>query len=159
MTPYLYASCVERDGLGILLRGHAGAGKSSFSLSLINRGLNLVGDDQVFLRNVEGKLFASPAESLKGLLEVRGVGILQLKYTPECEIAYLIDLVPGYRSERLPEMESVEIQGVPLRSFHINPMDPRAIEKVFVLLHPDFEGFYSDQVESLRALSKAAKGA
>lgn len=144
IIPYLHASCVEKNGLGVLLRGHAGAGKSSFALSLINQGFMLVADDQVRASAEDGCLMARPAESIKGLLEVRGVGILKLKHSPICQVQYLIDLVPGFRSDRLPALKTTSINGIDVRSFQMNPMDPKSIEKVLVLFHQDFLGFYED---------------
>lgn len=154
MTTHIYASCVEKNGRGILLRGHAGAGKSSFTLSLINRGMSLVGDDQIRINNTDGKLIARPAENIKGLLEVRGIGILNLNYSESCEIVYVINLVPGYHSERLPENQEVEIQGVSIRTFNINPLDPTAIEKVLILFHPVFQDFYQKPALSTRKIAK-----
>lgn len=141
VIPYLHATCVEKDGLGVLLRGHSGAGKSAFALALINRGFKLVADDQVRTSVVDGGLNAHPAEPLKGLLEVRGLGILKLSYSPACQIQYLIDLVPGFRCDRLPYFFETLISGVKVRSFQMNPMDPKSVEKVLVLFHQDFVGF------------------
>ncbi len=154
IIPYLHASCVEKDGFGVLLRGHAGAGKSSFALSLINRGFKLVADDQVWVVVQDEQLQAFPADALKGLLEVRGVGILRLGHTQVCVIKYLIDLVPGFRSDRMPESMTTNLNGVPLRSFQMNPMDPRSIEKILVLFHQDFLGFYEDQDQKGETTSK-----
>ncbi|GEM_PF-1252882 len=145
VIPYIHASCVEKDGRGILLKGHSGAGKSSFALALINRGFTLVADDQVLASAKDDRLLAEPADALKGLLEVRGVGLLRMRYSPSCQIQVLIDLVPGFRSERLPSPKTQLLHGLPIRSFQINPMDPRSIEKVLVLFHPDFQGFYESE--------------
>lgn len=141
VIPYLHATCVEKDGLGVLLRGHAGAGKSSFALALINRGFKLVADDQVRTSLIDGFLTAQPAEVLKGLLEVRGLGILKLSYSPVCQIQYLIDLVPGFKCDRLPSYFETTINGARIQSFQMNPMDPNSVEKVLVLFNQDFLGF------------------
>lgn len=148
IIPYIHASCVEKEGRGILLRGHSGASKSSFALTLINRGFTLVADDQVRVSTQDNKLIAEPAEALRGLLEVRGIGLLRMNYSPSCELQVLIDLVPGYRADRMPAVETQTLHGLALRSFQINPMDPRGIEKVLVLFHPDFLGFYEEETRS-----------
>jgi HPr kinase/phosphorylase len=144
VIPYLHASCVEKDGRGILLRGHSGAGKSSFALSLINRGFKLVADDQVRTVVENGCLVAQAASALKGLLEVRGVGIIKLDYSPSCHVQYLIDLVPGFRSDRMPPMVQTSINSILVRSFQMNPMDSKSIEKVLILFHQDFLSFYEE---------------
>lgn len=146
IVPYIHASCVEKNGRGILIRGHSGAGKSAFALALMNHGFRLVADDQVRVAVEEGCLTAQPAEPLKGLIEVRGVGLLRMNHTPSCTLLYQVDLIPGYRYERLPASKRAKIQGVSLRSFQMNPMDPRSIEKILVLFHQDFLGFYEEDM-------------
>ncbi|MFX9123820.1 hypothetical protein ABTN41_20460, partial [Acinetobacter baumannii] len=54
----------------------------------------LVSDDQVLLERVEGKLVARAPESIRGKLEARGVGIVEVKYAPDAELFALVDLVP-----------------------------------------------------------------
>lgn len=144
VIPHLHASCVEKDGIGILIRGHSGAGKSSFALSLLNHGFRLVADDQVRTVVENGALIAEPADNLKGLLEVRGVGILQMNYSPRCTLRYLVDLVPGYVPERLPKSRQKYLSGVPLQIFQMDSRDPKSIEKILVLFHQDFLGIYEE---------------
>ncbi|SRR5260221_14264811 len=151
-TSYIHASCVELKGRGLLIRGQAGSGKSSFALSLINRGFKLVADDLVHIFSEKDQLIAQPAKPLKGLLEVRGIGIIQLMSTQYCMVDYIVDLVPGIRTERLPELKTTDIQDIPVRSFRINPTDPYATEKALILFHQDFLGFHEHQQNELMEL-------
>lgn len=84
----LHASCVARDGHGVLLLGGSGVGKSDLALRLLDRGFRLVADDRVL---VCGGL-ASPPEALAGLIEVRGVGILRVEAVFPVALALLVDL-------------------------------------------------------------------
>jgi HPr kinase/phosphorylase len=93
---HIHASCVSREGAGVLLLGPPGSGKSDLALRLLSRGFALVADDQVVLD--EG--LARPAPALAGLLEVRGLGIVRVVHAPEARLVLAIELGA---SPRLPE--------------------------------------------------------
>lgn len=70
---------VEIHGIGTLLLGPSGIGKSECALFLVERGHRLVADDQVCLtRTPDGTVRAAPAPLLKHHLEIRGLGILNI---------------------------------------------------------------------------------
>ncbi len=103
----VHGTCVARDGAGVLLLGPAGTGKSDLALRLLSRGFDLVADDQVLIEDGAAR---SP-ESLAGLLEVRGLGILRLPHAATARLALAIELgLP----ERLPEARFHEELGLPL---------------------------------------------
>ena len=66
-------------GLGVLIQGDSGIGKSETGLELVKRGHRLVADDRVdvFARD-EMTLWGEPAEILRHMLEIRGVGIIDV---------------------------------------------------------------------------------
>ena len=67
-------------GLGVLLTGESGLGKSELGLELISRGHGLVADDAVDLyRTTQSALEGRCPELLRNLLEVRGIGLLDIK--------------------------------------------------------------------------------
>ena len=67
-------------GLGVLLTGESGLGKSELGLELISRGHGLVADDAVDIyRNSQHSLEGRCPELLLNLLEVRGIGLLDIK--------------------------------------------------------------------------------
>jgi HPr kinase/phosphorylase len=67
-------------GLGVLLTGESGLGKSELGLELISRGHGLVADDAVDLYRVsQTALEGRCPELLMNLLEVRGIGLLDIK--------------------------------------------------------------------------------
>ncbi|MFN6935053.1 MAG: HPr kinase/phosphorylase [Tsuneonella sp.] len=79
MAQSLYqATAVSIGDRALLLSGPPGCGKSSLALALIDRGASLVGDDGVALEIREGRVWAGPPDATRGLIEVRGVGIISL---------------------------------------------------------------------------------
>ncbi|MGQ3676157.1 HPr kinase/phosphorylase [Xanthobacter sp. TB0139] len=117
--PSIHASCVAVGEAGILVRGPAGCGKSSFILNLMldaPRCLppgDLVADDRVFLSRQNGALWAAPPPVLAGLVEVRGLGIMRFPHRPRVRLTHLVDL--GRDNERMPECRHVDFEGVELR--------------------------------------------
>src|SRR5579875_2075026 len=68
---------VDVYGIGILITGSSGIGKSETALELIKRGHRLVADDAVVIRQVsDDSLVGSPPTLLQHLLEIRGLGVL-----------------------------------------------------------------------------------
>jgi HPr kinase/phosphorylase len=67
-------------GLGVLITGESGLGKSELGLELISRGHGLVADDAVDLYRVnQASIEGRCPELLRNLLEVRGIGLLDIK--------------------------------------------------------------------------------
>ena len=97
----IHGTCVYMNGAGILLRGRSGTGKSDLALRLINDGAQLVADDQVALQIAHGNLLASAPSSLKGLLEIRGVGIIKVCSRTSAAVRLIVDLVGEKEVKRL----------------------------------------------------------
>jgi HPr kinase/phosphorylase len=104
----MHASCVARDGSGVLLLGPPGSGKSDLALRLIDRGFVLVADDRV---DIEAGI-ARPPAPLAGLLEIRGLGILQLPHLPAATLALAVEL--GADGDRLPAPQRHAALDLPL---------------------------------------------
>lgn len=76
----LHGVLVDVYGVGLLLMGSSGIGKSECALDLVMRGHRLVADDVVNCDyKPPGMVFGAPADLLRYHLEVRGLGILNLK--------------------------------------------------------------------------------
>lgn len=86
------ASCVSIGGAALLISGESGIGKSELALALIDRGAQLISDDHTALRVDHGRLVASPAPNIGGLIEVRNLGLLPVEPGPDCPVALLIEL-------------------------------------------------------------------
>jgi HPr kinase/phosphorylase len=73
----VHGALVEVDGLGVLLLGRSGIGKSECALELISRGHRLVADDIVELReDADGRVVGSAPERVRHYMEIRGLGIV-----------------------------------------------------------------------------------
>lgn len=76
----VHGSLVDVYGTGMLFTGRSGIGKSEIALDLVERGHRLVSDDVVVLtRKSEGVLIGTGTELLKHLMEIRGVGIIDIR--------------------------------------------------------------------------------
>lgn len=99
------ATCVAISGRAILLEGPPGSGKSTLALKLLDRGAQLVGDDGVALSVCAGRLIASPAPAIAGLLEVRNVGLVEWP-TTEAPVALVLGMsaqAPRFVEQAEPE--------------------------------------------------------
>jgi HPr kinase/phosphorylase len=74
-----YGSMVDILGIGVMIRGASGIGKSECVLGLIERGYSLVSDDMTRLRAIEGRdLIGTAPELTRHHMEVRGIGIINV---------------------------------------------------------------------------------
>lgn len=79
-TTHLHGVLVEVLGVGILLTGKSGIGKSECALDLIIRGHRLVADDIVYIKKkMPATLVGQSEESIQHLMEIRGLGIINIK--------------------------------------------------------------------------------
>jgi len=125
----IHATCVALAETGVLLIGPSGSGKSDLALRLIDEGATLIADDRTDLSAHAGVLTARAPESLFGLIEVRGLGIIDRPAGRECRIGLVIELAPG-ATERLPEPLQTTLAGIRLPLFQLNPYEASAVQKV-----------------------------
>lgn len=78
-TTAIHGVLVDVYGIGVLLIGKSGVGKSETALELVKKGHRLVADDCVEIRQEsENLLIGSPPPLLEHLLEIRGIGIIDI---------------------------------------------------------------------------------
>lgn len=135
MTARIHGTCIAVEGRGALFRGAPGSGKSDLALRLIERGAQLVADDQVIIDEQSGGLCARPAPNLAGKLEVRGIGILDVPAVAAAPLLAVFDLCPAEEIERLPEPRYEELLlGSKVRTFRLAPFEASAPDKVRLTL-------------------------
>jgi HPr kinase/phosphorylase len=104
----MHASCAGREDMGILLTGPSGSGKSDLLLRLLDRGFMLVADDQV---DIGADGLARAPDSLAGLLEVAGLGLMRLPFIKEVRPVLVAELGPS--APRLPRPERDGVLDLP----------------------------------------------
>jgi HPr kinase/phosphorylase len=110
----VHGTLVEVLGVGVLIRGPSGIGKSEAALELVTRGHRLVADDVVRLREgPDGRPNGSSPPLIRHHLEIRGIGILYVPdlYGPEA-VAEEAGVGLVCRLERWREGESYERVGL-----------------------------------------------
>lgn len=70
---------MDVNGVGIMLTGNSGVGKSETAMELIKRGHRLVADDSVIIKRVENELIGTAPERIRYFMELRGIGIINVK--------------------------------------------------------------------------------
>ena len=76
----LHGSFVDVDGIGVLITGRSGIGKSEIALDLVERGHRLVADDVVMVtRKGEGILIGAGSDVVKHYMEIRGLGLIDVR--------------------------------------------------------------------------------
>ena len=75
----MHGVLMDVSGVGILLTGHSGVGKSETAMELIKRGHRLVADDSVIIKRVSDELYGSSPELIRYFMELRGIGIINIK--------------------------------------------------------------------------------
>jgi HPr kinase/phosphorylase len=143
-TELVHGTCVALGRAAALLRGPSGSGKSDLALRFLFLAQRspaaastpiLVADDQVCLVVHGARLLAKPPASIRGRLEVRGVGIIAVRFRREAELALIVDLVAKADIERLPERDTVaRLLGVELPLLRLAAFEASAPVKLAVAL-------------------------
>ena len=129
-------------GMGVLIQGDSGIGKSETGLELVKRGHRLVADDRVDIYSKdEMTLWGEPAEILKHLLEIRGVGIIDImslygasavKDSSQVQLAVYLENYDTHKTfDRLGNnAEELEVSGVTIPRIRIPVKTGRNISVV-----------------------------
>ena len=122
-----HGTLVEVFGLGMLIQGDSGVGKSDCALGLIRRGHRLVSDDVVKITKQEGYLEGCSPELTRYHMEIRGIGILNIMHLfgKNAVLSKIkIDLVTMLESaDPEKKQDRCEILGVnlPLNFLYVTP--------------------------------------
>lgn len=130
----LHGTMVDVYGIGILISGKSGLGKSEVALDLVERGHRLVSDDVVMLTKKSNVLLASATEMNKHFMEIRGLGIIDvmsmfgirsIRYQKRLEV--ILELSLWEDTENLNrtglDHDTVEILGTSIPLIHL-PITP-----------------------------------
>nr|WP_293572978.1 HPr kinase/phosphatase C-terminal domain-containing protein [Phaeobacter sp.] len=113
----MHASCVDVNGKGLLITGPSGSGKSTLALQMMALGAVLVADDKVNVARQNDMLIATAPTVLSGVIEARGVGLLEADTVSESRIVATVDL-SELETERLPHQLVDKILGLQIRKLN-----------------------------------------
>jgi serine kinase of HPr protein (carbohydrate metabolism regulator) len=143
-TELVHGTCVALGRAAALLRGPSGAGKSDLALRFLflsRRGPaaleapTFVADDQVQLVRAGTRIMAKSPDSIRGKLEVRGIGIVEIKTVAEAELRLVVDLVSAAEVERLPsERATARLLGLDIPNLQLAPGETSAAIKLALAL-------------------------
>jgi hypothetical protein len=122
----MQASGVVIGGRALLIEGPPGSGKSSLALALLDRGAGLIGDDAVRLLREGTGITAAPPPRIAGLIELRGIGIVDWPLAAPAPLALILTL-GGPLGERMPAsaaMRDILGVGIPVLAFAPGALAP-----------------------------------
>ena len=126
----LLALRLAGDWRGALIEGASGSGKSDLALRALDAGWSLVADDRTLLWACEGRLYGRAPDTLTGLVEARGLGVLPERGRAYAEVAMIVRCVQANAVERLPNSETCSLLGVALPLVHLAALEASAPAKL-----------------------------
>lgn len=128
-----HATAVAINGHGLIICGPSGSGKSDLALRLIDRGAILVSDDIVELSIRDKAIQMDSPAPIRGKIELRSLGIVEMPYVREIPLCLKIDLFA--EPERFPADSQIEtIMGQPIRRIALCAFEQSAPIKVEMAL-------------------------
>lgn len=138
----LHANALVFNQKGMLIFGESGTGKSDLSLRVIDNGGILISDDYTILSLKQKtepletpslwtdipQIWASCPDTIAGLLEIRGLGIIKMPYIQTHPLDCVLVLQSDY--PRMPDIAFFEYKNVRLRKFLINPFELSVLNKI-----------------------------
>ncbi len=119
------------DWRAALIVGSSGAGKSDVMLRCLDLGLRLVADDRTLVWASGGRLFGRAPDTLRGLIELRGVGVVRERVLPFAEAVLLIHCQSGKAAvERMPDETTEQVCGLSLPTLALHVLDASAPAKI-----------------------------
>jgi HPr kinase/phosphorylase len=128
-TVTMHGCMVDMRGIGVLIVGKSGSGKSETAIGLLERGGSLVADDMVRIKYVGGELIASAPDLSRGYMEIRGIGIINVanlyglaSIRPDKRLDLVITLKPA------SDLNEVDRVGLESRSYELLGQDVAHVE-------------------------------
>ena len=142
----IHATCLALGDKGILIIGPPGSGKSDLALRLIDSSgsgigtevmtAKLVSDDQTLVTRRGDLLFGTSPATIRGKLEIRGVGVVDVPFQRETPVSLIVSLKPVTQIERMPPKTSKSplYCGISLPEISIDPASASASARVHAAL-------------------------
>ncbi len=130
----IHSTSVVIDDNGVLILGDSGSGKSDLALRLIDNGATLISDDISICRKNSNNIYLHCPPEIKGLLEVREIGIITVPFVERIKLRLVVNL-KSKNNERFPKDNSFRILGIKIPLISIEGKNSSAVAKIKVKLN------------------------
>jgi HPr kinase/phosphorylase len=143
----LHGTVIALGACAAIIRGPSGSGKSDLALrclglaptALVPCPAQLVADDRAVVSRQGERLLVEAPATIRGKLEVRGLGIVDVPCAVQCALVLAVDLTTPDKIVRLPDPQPhTEIMGVLLPLIHLAPFEASAPLKLLMALAQSF---------------------
>ena len=130
----IHSTSVVIDDNGVLILGDSGSGKSDLALRLIDNGATLISDDISICRKNSNNIYLYCPPEIKGLLEVREIGIITVPFVERVKLRLVVNLKSN-NNERFPKDSCFRILGIKIPIINIEGKNSSAVAKIKVKLN------------------------
>ena len=130
----IHSTSVVIDDNGVLILGDSGSGKSDLALRLIDSGATLISDDISICRKNSNNIYLYCPPEIKGLLEVREIGIITVPFVERIKLLLVVNLKSN-NNERFPKDSFFRILGIKIPIINIEGKNSSAVAKIKVKLN------------------------
>ena len=130
----IHSTSVVIDDNGVLILGDSGSGKSDLALRLIDNGATLISDDISICRKNSNNIYLYCPPEIKGLLEVREIGIITVPFVERIKLRLVVNLKSN-NNERFPKDSPFRILGIKIPIINIEGKNSSAVAKIKVKLN------------------------
>ena len=130
----IHSTSVVIDDNGVLILGDSGSGKSDLALRLIDNGATLISDDISICRKNSNNIYLYCPPEIKGLLEVRDIGIITVPFVERIKLRLVVNLKSN-NNERFPKDSTYKILGIKIPIINIEGKNSSAVAKIKVKLN------------------------
>ncbi len=130
----IHSTSVVIDDNGVLILGDSGSGKSDLALRLIDNGATLISDDISICRKNSNNIYLYCPPEIKGLLEVREIGIITVPFVERIKLRLVVNLKSN-NNERFPKDSCFRILGIKIPIINIEGKNSSAVAKIKVKLN------------------------
>lgn len=133
----LHATAIAINGQGVLLTGAAQSGKTSLAIELMQQGAKLIGDDRLTLFSMNGQLYARSVTPDTPLIELAGVGIVQV---PAAQVATSAPIRFEVRLQEVPPprypdvLEEARYEEIVITRIYQQGRDASVAAKIMLLM-------------------------
>ena len=130
----IHSTSVVIDDNGVLILGDSGSGKSDLALRLIDNGATLISDDISICRKNSNNIYLYCPPEIKGLLEVREIGIITVPFVERIKLRLVVNLKSN-NNERFNKDNYITILGIKIPIINIEGKNSSAVAKIKVKLN------------------------